>query len=105
MPVFAPRSRATWIALASVMLFACAKGLESKKDRAQPHVPPGIVTESGTCHSAGCASVAVGALWGLPGGAVSWVTNDVVSPRVTVNGAVVSAAAAKMLIPALAVNV
>ena len=34
-----------------------------------------------------------GALFGLPGGAVSWVTNDILSPRVTVNGVLASTAA------------
>jgi hypothetical protein len=55
--------------------------------------PAGIETETGSCHTAGCASVSLGALWALPGGAVSWVTNDVASPKVTVNGTPVSSAA------------
>jgi hypothetical protein len=52
--------------------------------------PDGIVTESGTCHSAGCRAVPFGGLWALPGGAVSWATNDLAEPRVTVDGALVS---------------
>jgi hypothetical protein len=55
--------------------------------------PDGVVTESGTCHSADCASVPFGALWALPGGAVSWATNDLGTPRVTVNGTLVGTAA------------
>jgi len=52
--------------------------------------PSGIVTETGTCHSAGCATVPVGALWALPGGAVSWVSNDLADPTLTVNGTTVA---------------
>ncbi len=56
--------------------------------------PAGVVsTEIGTCRSAGCASVPVGALWALPGGAISWATNDLHDPRVTVNGELVSTSA------------
>jgi hypothetical protein len=54
--------------------------------------PPGIETETGSCHTADCASVPFGALWALPGGAVSWTTNDVATPRVTVNGVTISTA-------------
>lgn len=55
--------------------------------------PDGVVTESGTCHSAECARVPFGALWALPGGAVSWATNDLTAPQVTVNGTVVGTTA------------
>ncbi|HXH39570.1 MAG TPA: hypothetical protein VNN08_13145 [Thermoanaerobaculia bacterium] len=54
--------------------------------------PPGIESETGSCHTADCAAVPFGALWSLPGGAVSWTTNDVAAPRVTVNGVLVSTA-------------
>jgi hypothetical protein len=52
--------------------------------------PEGVVTESGSCHEAGCSRVRFGGLWALPGGAVGWATNDVDAPQVTVNGAPVS---------------
>ena len=55
--------------------------------------PSGVMTESGDCHSAGCAIVPVGALWALPGGAVSWVSNDLANPTVAVNGTAVATAA------------
>jgi len=35
----------------------------------------------------------LGALWALPGGAVSWVSNDLTNPTVAVNGTVVATAA------------
>jgi hypothetical protein len=54
--------------------------------------PGGIVTETGTCHSAGCNKVPLGALWALTGGPVSWATNDLGALRVTVNGALASTA-------------
>ena len=50
------------------------------------YFPAGVVTESGTCRIAGCALVPFGALWALPGGAVSWATNDLAAPIVTVDG-------------------
>ena len=54
--------------------------------------PAGVVIESGTCHSANCATVPVGALWALPGGNVSWASNDLANPTVTVNGTPVATA-------------
>lgn len=54
--------------------------------------PTGIETETGSCHTASCAIVPFGALWALPGGVASWTTNDVATPRVTVNGVTVSTA-------------
>ena len=54
--------------------------------------PAGVMTETGTCHSAGCARVPFGALWALPSGSVSWATNDLTAPQVTVNGSLVSTA-------------
>lgn len=54
--------------------------------------PPGIETETGSCNTADCVKVSFGALWALPGGAVSWTTNDITTPRVTVNGVTVSTA-------------
>ncbi len=54
------------------------------------YTPPGVVTERGTCHTAACRAVPVGALWAVPGGALSWATNDLSDVRVTVDGALVS---------------
>jgi hypothetical protein len=48
--------------------------------------PLGIVTETGSCHQAGCVKVTLGMLWAVPGGSFSWVTNDATAPRVVVNG-------------------
>jgi Fibronectin type III domain len=48
--------------------------------------PAGVVTESGTCHSADCATVRFGALWALPGGQVLWASNDLANPIAAVNG-------------------
>jgi len=48
--------------------------------------PQGIVTETGSCHQAGCAKVTLGMLWAVPGGSFSWVTNDATAPRVVVDG-------------------
>jgi hypothetical protein len=55
--------------------------------------PAGVVSESGTCRNATCATVPVGALWALPGGSVSWTSNDLASPMVAVNGAGVATTA------------
>jgi hypothetical protein len=55
--------------------------------------PNGVMTESGDCHSAVCTTVPVGALWALPDGAVSWVTNDLANPTVAVNGTLAATAA------------
>ena len=46
----------------------------------------GVGCENGSCHTSDCASVPFGALWALPGGTVSWATNDLGAPSVTVNG-------------------
>jgi len=53
----------------------------------------GIVTESGTCHTPDCAAVPLGALWALPDRTVSWVSNDLGNPIVTVNGTTVATTA------------
>jgi Fibronectin type III domain len=55
--------------------------------------PTGVVTENGDCHSLACITVPVGALWALPGSAVSWTSNDLVNPQLAVNGTVVATAA------------
>jgi hypothetical protein len=55
--------------------------------------PPGIVTETGTCHSAGCNPVPIGVLWALPGGRFSWATSDLVAPTVMLDGVLLSNAA------------
>jgi hypothetical protein len=55
--------------------------------------PPGIVTETNSCHSAGCNPVPIGVLWALPGGSFSWATNDLTAPNVMLDGAPLSAAA------------
>lgn len=52
--------------------------------------PDGIISEAGTCHAAGCATVPFGGLWALPGGSIGWATNDVAAPMVSVNGAPVA---------------
>ena len=52
--------------------------------------PPGIVTETGSCHTAGCNPVSIGVLWGLPGGSFAWATNDLADPKVTLDGVLLS---------------
>jgi len=52
--------------------------------------PAGVVTETGTCHTPTCTMVPVGGIWALPGQPVSWTSNDLTDPMVTVNGTIVA---------------
>jgi len=61
---------------------------------------PGIATETGTCQTAACRPVALGALWAIPADGVSWTSNDLASPQVRVDGAVVSTERTGVIHPA-----
>ena len=60
---------------------------------------PGIATETGTCQTSACRPVALGALWAIPADGVSWTSNDLTSPQVSVDGAVVSTARTGVIHP------
>ena len=61
---------------------------------------PGIATETGTCQTPACRTVALGALWAIPADGVSWTSNDLASPQVSVDGAVVSTERTGVIHPA-----
>ena len=61
---------------------------------------PGIATETGTCQTPACRTVALGALWAIPADGVSWTSNDLTSPQVSVDGAVVSTERTGVIHPA-----
>ena len=61
---------------------------------------PGIATETGTCPTPACRPVALGALWAIPADGVSWTSNDLASPQVSVDGAVVSTERTGVIHPA-----
>src|SRR5438552_1152949 len=61
---------------------------------------PGIATETCTCQTPACRTVALGALWAIPADGVSWTSNDLTSPQVSVDGAVVSTERTGVIHPA-----